>query len=200
VPTIRKLDGMLAAIVGALALVAGWGLLALTLLICVEVLGRKLLGIATQGADEIGGYVLAIVSTIGFSYGLYRKAHIRIDMVVRHLPLVCRALADVAALLTLNVFVWVLAWRAVLVAGDSWRYHAVAPTPLYTPLIIPQGLWMLAMLIFGLVALIQLTRALARIARGEWHEASLEFGVRELEEEVAEEVDLAAKRSRRESI
>ena len=68
-----------------LAVAAGWTLLALAILVTFETIVRKFFGFSIQGADEIGGYVLAISSSIGFCYALVMRAHIRIDLLLSRL-------------------------------------------------------------------------------------------------------------------
>ena len=84
-----------------LTLAAGWALLLLSFAIAFEVVSRRVLRMSLQGVDEYGGYLLAVCGTIGFSYALFERAHIRIDVLLRVLPLPLCAVADVVALLAL---------------------------------------------------------------------------------------------------
>ena len=51
-----------------LALIAGYLLLGLALLVTAEILLRRFLNVSLQGGDEFGGYVLAILAAFGFSW------------------------------------------------------------------------------------------------------------------------------------
>ena len=66
---LRRIEG--GSRIGALA--CGYLLLFLSFLVGFEVVARKLFGFSLQGVDEIGGYILAILATIGFSYTLLRR-------------------------------------------------------------------------------------------------------------------------------
>ena len=178
----------------SLTIAAGWVLLALSATIAVEVVARKLFRMSLQGVDEYGGYVLAIAATIGFSYALYEKAHIRIDIVVRRLPAPLRAVADAVALAALAFFVWMLLSQAVAVALQSYSFQAQAVSPLRTPLAIPQGIWAAALAFFAVAVLVQLVRAAAGVVRRDWRYVTEEFGIPEVEEEVAQEIDAARRR------
>ena len=184
----------LRAISTRLTLAAGWALLILSFAITFEVVSRRVLRMSLQGVDEYGGYLLAVCGTIGFSYALFERAHIRIDVLLRMLPLPLRAVADVVALLALNFFVWNLLWRSIAVARRSYDLGAVAVSPLETPLVIPQGIWALAMAFFAVVALMLAARALLALPARDWGASAREFGVVGQEDEVAQEIESVRRR------
>ncbi|GEM_PF-2664984 len=139
---------MASRIVDGIVLLAGWALLALSVAIALEILLRKFLNMSLQGVDEIGGYILALASTVGFTYAMTMHRHICVDLLVKRLPARGLLLAASLAHLLLATFAGTLAWRAALVLRDSWDLKAIAPTPLKTPLVIPQSAWCLALAIF----------------------------------------------------
>ena len=53
-------------IIDGLSIAAGMAFVALALITTVEVIGRKFFNFSLQGVDEMGGYVYAIGSAIGF--------------------------------------------------------------------------------------------------------------------------------------
>ena len=63
-----------------LATVFGMIFLGLAVVVTVETISRKVFNISLQGADELGGYALAVGSTIAFSLALMGRAHIRVDV------------------------------------------------------------------------------------------------------------------------
>ena len=184
----------LRAISTRLTLAAGWALLILSFAITFEVVSRRVLRMSLQGVDEYGGYLLAVCGTIGFSYALFERAHIRIDVLLRMLPLPLRAVADVVALLALNFFVWNLLWRSIAVARRSYDLGAIAVSPLETPLVIPQGIWALTMAFFAVVALVLAARALLALPVRDWGASAREFGVVGQEDEVAQEIESVRRR------
>ncbi len=70
--------------VGVLA--AGWWLIVLSAFTCVEMVARKFFRFSLQGVDEVGGYTLAVISALGFSYTLITRGHTRIDFLLTRLP------------------------------------------------------------------------------------------------------------------
>lgn len=182
------------ALVRVLTVLVGWALLGLAVLVSFEVISRKFLGFSIQGADEIGGYVLAITSAIGFSYALISRAHVRIDFIALAFPHRVRAWLDILAYAALNLFLWLLVWRAAAVTRQSIKIGALAPTPLGTPLAIPQIPWSIALLLVALLALFRLAGAVVRIARGRTDDALIELESASLQDEL--ELEMASARAR----
>ena len=187
-PILEPLNRALNASSERLAIAAGWGLLGLSVLIAVEVVGRKFFAFSTQGADETGGYVLAITTSAGFSYALYRKAHVRIEVLLAHFPYSLQGMSTILTYALINMYAWFLAWRATAVLGESFILQSKAPTPLETPLIYPQGLWTAALIFFAVFAAFQLLQAVELAVRRQWSELASKFGIRSIEEEVRDEM------------
>ena len=150
-----------------LAIAAGWSLVLYSVAVGVEIVGRRYLGFSLQGVDEIGGYLMAVVVAIGFSGALYSHAHIRIDMLLSRLSRPTVLWLNVAAVASIVCFAVFLLWQAVRVLVQSHALHAVAPTPLLTPLVIPETIWVVALLYFVLAGAAFLFKVLRYALRGE---------------------------------
>ena len=194
VRTLDGIGGLLRGLSRVLALAVGWALILLSLTIVVEVVGRRLFQMSLQGVDEYGGYVLAIGAATGFSLALFQKAHIRIDVLIRFLPVRVRAFADLVALAALAFLALSLTDTAVKVALQSYAMQAQAVSPLRTPLAIPQGIWAAAFAMFALSAVVVLLRTAVAVIQRDWATAQREAGVADIAEEVAEEVEAAKRR------
>lgn len=134
------------------ALLCGYFLLLLALLVGFEVVARKLLGFSLQGADEIGGYVLAIQGAIGFSYALLRRAHTRIDFLITRFGEDWQRVLNVLAIAMMAAFAVFMAWRAGAAFFETLEYRSIANSPLATPLWIPQSLWLAGLVLFAVAA------------------------------------------------
>lgn len=154
-----------AAVARALALFAGATVGLLAVLICIDIGARSLLRVSVQGSDEIGGYVLALVGSLGLAHTLLQRAHPRIDLGIRRLPLRPRAALHVLALATMAAMAAFMAWHAWGELGQSLTFGAVTNTPLETPLWVPQGLWLLGTAFFALTALLCTVHAAALLAK-----------------------------------
>jgi len=134
------------------ALAGGWWLLALSLLTCVEILLRKFASISLQGVDEIGGYTLAIFSSLSFAWALVAKSHARVDFLLGRMPALARAVLNAGAYVLLAAFAIYAALRGWTVLDESLEFQARANSPLQTPLWIPQGAWLAGLVVFALAA------------------------------------------------
>lgn len=154
-----RVAGRLGAVVDRLVLACGWALVALAALVGFEVVARKFFLYSTKGVDEIGGYVLAISATVGFSYAVLEDAHVRVDLLLARCRPPWRGVLDLVAHAGLCAFSYVVLWRAGAVLARTWSLDARATTPLETPLIYPQSAWCLALALFAVVSSLALARA-----------------------------------------
>jgi TRAP-type C4-dicarboxylate transport system permease small subunit len=178
-----------------LGIVFGLMLLALSGVVTVETLVRKLFNVSLQGADELGGYTLAIGATIAFSMALMGRTHIRVDVFHDHLPRGLRSALNLLSIVSMAALATLLAVLAWFVIQDTRTYGSVAPTPWATPLVIPQTFWLVGLIVFCLLSLGFAARALWLLARGRREAMDREFGPRTTKEEVEVELEDLALRS-----
>jgi TRAP-type C4-dicarboxylate transport system permease small subunit len=136
-----------------IAWVAGFALLATCLLIATEVFLRKVLNYSIIGVDEICGYVLAVMSAWIFGFAAVKQAHIRVDTLLGLFPSRFRPVLDLLASLSLVILAVSLAYYTSKVFWMSFFYSSRAPTPLQTPLWIPQLAFFLGIAFFALTML-----------------------------------------------
>jgi len=134
------------------ALLCGYLLVFLSLLVGFEVVARKLFGFSLQGVDEIGGYILAILGAVGFSYTMLRRAHTRIDIFVVRFGQGTQRVLNVLAVLSMAVFAVFMAWRGGAALFETLEYGSIANSPLATPLWIPQSIWFAGLVVFAFTA------------------------------------------------
>lgn len=165
------------------AFLAGGAVFVLSLLIAFDVVARKMFGFSLQGTDEIGGYVLAMVGSLGMIHVLNRKEFTRIDLLVRIAPLAVQRVLHVLAYVTLAAMVVFFANHALKTLDETLLFQTRANTPLQTPMWIPQGLWATGMVFFAAMAVIHALRAtiLLWVAPDRVIE---EYGTTGLEEEI----------------
>ena len=177
-----------------LATVFGFIFLGLAGVVATETVARKLFNVSLQGADELGGYALAVGSTIAFSLALMGRNHIRVDVFHEKFPRVVQAALNwlsIASLATLGVFI---AWIALKVLGDTRSYGSTAQTPWATPLIWPQSVWYAGLVIFALVACGYALRATQLLVTGRIDTLNHDFHPKSAKEELKEELEDLAQR------
>jgi len=177
-----------------LATVFGGIFLLLSVVVVVETVSRKVFNTSLQGADELGGYALAVGSTIAFSLALMGRAHIRVDVFHEKFPRALQAALNWLSIVSLAVLGLFIAWVAWKVVGDTRQYGSTAQTPWATPLIWPQSVWYAGLAIFALVATGYAARATLLLASGRIDELNHDFHPKSAKEELKEELEDLAQR------
>lgn len=163
--------------------------LGLAVIVAIETISRKVFNVSLQGADELGGYALAVGSTLAFSLALLGRNHIRVDVFHEKFPPRAQALLNWISIVSLAVFALFIAWVAFKVIQDTTAYRSTAQTPWATPLIIPQGAWYAGLVIFALVACALAWRATRLLLGGDTARLNSDFHPKSAKEELKEELD-----------
>ncbi len=134
----------------AMAYVAGAILLVASFYITADVIGRRFFGISSAVTDEFGGYALAIGGMWALAFALTTGGHVRIDILLPHLPPWAQSLLNYAAFVAMAMFASMVAFYVWKLAIESFHTDARAMSFLRTPLFVPQGFMALG---FSLLAL-----------------------------------------------
>jgi TRAP-type mannitol/chloroaromatic compound transport system permease small subunit len=163
-------------------------IIAAALLVGVEVVIRKAFNLTVGGADELSGYALAISTSWALAFALLERAHIRIDSLYAHLPVRLAAVLDLLGLALFSAFIGLVAWYGFGVFQTSFGLSAHSLSPLGTPLVVPQLLWVAGFVVFLLVAALLLLRALAAFVAGDLQTVQRLIGSRSVSEELEAEL------------
>jgi TRAP-type mannitol/chloroaromatic compound transport system permease small subunit len=185
---VDPLLGLARRIARAGAWFGGILLLASALLVGVEVVVRRVFSVSVGGTDELAGYALAISTSWALAFALLERAHIRIDSLYVHLPARLCAVLDIAGLLLLIAFFGLITWYGYGVFQTSYELGARSLSPLGTPLLLPQLLWVLGLAMFLAIAVLLLLRALGALITGDLATVRRLVGSRTVREEVAAEL------------
>jgi len=174
-------------IIDVLVLAVGWWLILLSIATCIEMVSRKLFAFSLQGVDEVGGYTLAVVGAIGFSYTLVTRGHTRIDFLVSKLPERWRSTLNMLAMVTLAGMAVFAVSRGWVVLSESIEFQSHSTTPLQTPMWLPQSMWLTGWALFTVVAVYMAVHSLALLMSGRHAELNKAYGPQTLEEEIKSE-------------
>ena len=166
----------------------GIALVLLSFFVATETIARKLFNFSFGGADELGGYVLAVGSSLAFVVALVDRAHIRIDVMHARFPKRLQALMDWLSIVSIAGLGIFIVYVGRIVISDTMDYGSTAPTPWATPLIWPQGAWYAALCLFALCAVLLAIRATRLFLAGRMDELSEEFHPKGVIEELEEEL------------
>jgi TRAP-type C4-dicarboxylate transport system permease small subunit len=172
-----------------LGTVFGLVFLGLAVVVTVETVTRKLFNVSLQGADELGGYALAVGATFGFSIALLGRTHVRVDVLHGNLPDWVQGGLNWLSAVSLAALALLLAYLAWFVIQDTQAYKSVSQTPWATPLVIPQTAWLVGLIIFAVIALGSAVYATGLLLKGQLHLLDRDFGPRSTKNDVADELD-----------
>ena len=175
-------------VVTVLSIGFGYMFLGLSFFVTAETIMRKVFNVSFQGADELGGYALAVGSSLAFSIALVRRSHIRIDLLHVHLPLRVQAFLNWLAALLLGGLGVFLAVFCLKIIRDTLLYRSTAPTPWTTPLIYPQSVWFACLTIFAAVGVWLALRATFLLLAGRVNDLNREFQPKGVVDELREEL------------
>lgn len=182
----NSVNRVLMPIAQFLALVAGYGLLGLALLVTVEILLRRFMNFSLQGGNELGGYVLAILAAFGFSFALLERAHTRVEILIELVPGRLQAWLNLISAWCIALMAAFMAWRAAGALLESIEFGSLSGTPLMTPLWQPQSLWVVGLTFFAVTSLAIAVHSTALLVRDP-RELNRLYGTKTLEEVLEEE-------------
>ena len=169
--------------------------LILAVAVAIETLSRKLFNFSIQGADELGGYCLAIGSTMAFSLALMGRNHIRVDVFSELFPLKVKSFFNWLSIVTLAGVALILVFTAQYVVNESYQFGSTAQTPWATPLAYPQTVWLIGLIMFAVITCGYAGRATYLFFTGQLDTLNHDFSPKSTKEEVKEELDDFAMRS-----
>ena len=167
--------------------VGGAAMLFAAIMVTIDVLCRKFLGVTMSGSDEMSGYVFAASTTWAYSYTLITRSNVRIDAAYNLMPIGVRAVLDVVGLALLLGYMAYLTDKAIDVFVTSWQRDSVSITTLATPQWIPQLAWVTGLVLFCITGTFVLLYALVALVRRDLVTVQQVAGAMNVEDQIAEE-------------
>ncbi len=153
--TVSRLNRLIDVLARGMNRCAGWLFVLCALFVTFDVLARKFLGFSSQSTTELSGYMLGVGIAWGLAGALDARTHVRIDILIQKVPPRWRGYLHWLALASLAVFAGFLVYGAWHTTMESWDFRATDNSLLKTPLVLPQGLWLVGIGVFGLMAVLR---------------------------------------------
>jgi TRAP-type C4-dicarboxylate transport system permease small subunit len=113
-------------------------LVVMLVLIAVDIVTRSLFSFSFEASDEVGGYMLVVITFLSLSACHVHGSFHQVEFVQARLSPRARSISQlIFGLLALAACV-LLAWQFIRLERSSWRFGEVAPSYLATPLWLPQ--------------------------------------------------------------
>ena len=122
----------------------------------------RIFGFHVRGTDAYAGYCMAACGFLALGYTLHRNEHIRVTLLLNHVPRGARKALEIWCHVIALAFAAILAFYSVRLAWQSRTFNDISTGNDATPLWIPQ----LAMAIGTAVLLIALVDAFVAVLRG----------------------------------
>ena len=133
-------------------------------LIAAEAIARSVFATSFQITDEVCGYLLVALTFLSMSVAEAHGAFHRVELVQARLSFAARLISQMVFDFVSLVASALVTWQLYRLASNSWRAEDVAPTPLQTPLWLPQSAMAVGMLLLCF-ALVRTMLTKARILR-----------------------------------
>jgi TRAP-type C4-dicarboxylate transport system permease small subunit len=173
----------------ASAWIFGAIMIVLSLLVTVETVVRKVFSISLGGVDELSGYAIAIGAPLAFAVASLEHSHIRINLLYAKLPAQAQAILNVLAVLSIATAALFFALFASRTLTDTIEYKSIAQTPWATPLVYPQSIWLVSMVVFAAIACLLALLALRALVSGRIGDLAAKFGPERVEDELSAELE-----------
>lgn len=136
-PSVHRLKESIVERTCRLACVAA--LIAMLVVIALDILTRSLLNFSFEISDELGGYLLVVVTFISLPVCQINDSFHHVQLVQSRLTPFWRAVSHVIFDLLSFAFCGLLLWQLARFELSSFRFGDRAPTYLATPLWMPQA-------------------------------------------------------------
>lgn len=146
--------------VGAMAYLCGALFLVLAFYTTFDVIGRRYLGVFSGVTDEMSEYALAIGASWALAYTLKAGGHVRVDILLPHMPPLARRAADALAMAIMAVFAGTVSFFLWKLVAASYAIGATGHSIIQTPQWIPQAC---AALGYSFLTLVALTGLVAQL-------------------------------------
>jgi TRAP-type C4-dicarboxylate transport system permease small subunit len=145
----------------ACAALAGVAMAAIGVLILWQA-GARWTGVSAQGLSEWAGYMMAASAFLAFAHTFRRGGHIRVMLVLQHLPAPARRRAEIVAHTLGVALTGFLAWYAVRFVIVSYRFEEISEGSDAMPLWIPR----MAMAVGSVALFMAMAQTFIEILRG----------------------------------
>jgi TRAP-type C4-dicarboxylate transport system permease small subunit len=184
-------DGMLGILIQRcskvsvwLAWIGGAMLLACAVLVSLDVIVRSIWKVTLFESFELSTYAFAISVSMGMSYALVSKAHIRIEVVYMLLPAKLRGWLDTFSYAGLALVCVAFAYWCGSTVLDNFETGARSNSTLAVPLVLPQTIWLIGLIWFALLSVVFACYGIWKCVSGNAEQAHQKLGMASLEDEI----------------
>ena len=160
-----------------------------SLFVTSEVITRKYFGFTSKGTDDISGIILAWASSWAMAYALYRKGHVRVDVLLVKLPYKMQGVMNLVALLALNFLLALVVLSMWELTFAAFKTGEGRPSALRIPLDWPYAVWAIGYTVFWFLAFLMLLEGIIDASMRRFSNLAFKFGPSSIEAEIQEAME-----------
>jgi len=154
-------------------LMAGIGVCLMGLMLAANTVSRYGFNNPWPFGEEYTAYILVLLTFFPLAYTMRKKGHVRIEIVINHLPVKVRRWLIITYAFISIIVVGVMIYYGLELSLKSLKHDIKAVTVMQTPLLIPQMFVVIGLIIFFLQLILYLVSRFRRL-KEEYPRESLE--------------------------
>jgi TRAP-type C4-dicarboxylate transport system permease small subunit len=147
--------------------VQAWLIMALVVLVMVEVTSRYVMQNPLSIADEYGGFSMVAITCIGMAYAWKTRSHVRVEFVIKKLPVKMQRWLRLFTQLLAIVFTGFTVYAAYELVSFSFMFGTRSTSWYGTPLAYPQMTIVLGSILMFLQLIAEIIKQIMKLPAAE---------------------------------
>ena len=147
--------------------VQAWLTMALMILVMVDVISRYVMQNPLAISDEYGGFCLVAITCIGLAYAWKTRSHVRVEFIIKKLPVHMRQWLRLFTLFLAIVFTGFMVYGAVKLVSISLMFGTRSTSWLRTPVAWPQMTIVIGAILMFLQLIVEIIKQITKLSARE---------------------------------
>jgi TRAP-type C4-dicarboxylate transport system permease small subunit len=147
--------------------VQAWLTMALMILVMVDVISRYVMQNPLAISDEYGGFCLVAITCIGLAYAWKTRSHVRVEFIIKKLPVRMRQWLRLFTLLLAIVFTGFMVYGAIKLVSISLMFGTRSTSWLRTPVAWPQMTIVIGAILMFLQLIVEIIKQTTKLSARE---------------------------------
>ena len=147
--------------------VQAWLTMALMILVMVDVISRYVMQNPLAISDEYGGFCLVAITCIGLAYAWKTRSHVRVEFIIKKLPVRRRQWLRLFTLFLAIVFTGFMVYGAIKLVGISMMFGTRSTSWLRTPVAWPQMTIVIGAILMFLQLIVEIIKQITKLSARE---------------------------------
>ena len=147
--------------------VQAWLTMALMILVMVDVTSRYVMQNPLAISDEYGGFCLVAITCIGLAYAWKTRSHVRVEFIIKKLPVRMRQWLRLFTLLLAIVFTGFMVYGAIKLVSISLMFGTQSTSWLRTPVAWPQMTIVIGAILIFLQLIVEIIKQITKLSAAE---------------------------------